>query len=118
MEIILCSQIFYTYVCWGVHLRPSNLCKCKYVLVTKTTNLRSSPTTTHRSNVALHLSVLLFKIILTIILDCLLFVSVEIVISFSSAINFRVQSGLLYLAIRTPHVTSHCGDKRELQIFK
>lgn len=58
---IFSSQIFYTYVCWGVYLMPRNLGQCKYVLVTKTTNLHSFP-----------LSVSLFKIVLAIIFDCLL----------------------------------------------
>lgn len=38
---ILPSQIFHKYVCWGIYIRPSNFGQWKYVLVTKTTNLRS-----------------------------------------------------------------------------
>lgn len=61
---ILSSQIFYTYICWGVYLRPSNLGQCKYVL--KPPISVHFLDISHRSSVAFHLSVSLFKISLTI----------------------------------------------------
>lgn len=104
---ILSSQIFYTFVCWGVYLRPSNLGQCNMCLLSKQPISVYFLDSTHRSSVALHLSVSLFKIILTIIFDCLLIVCVEKLNSFSPAINLRVQSGLPYLTTGTSQVATH-----------
>lgn len=121
-EIDWMEYAVFTYVCWGEYLRPSNLGQCKYVLVTKQPISVHFIDITHRASVALYLSVSLFKIIDTKVLDCLLIVCVEKLNSFSPAVNLTVQSGLPYSATGTPHMAfhpmKHSGDKRELRIFK